>query len=225
LIESKKLRGFYMLEASLRVSKAGALLLILLIGFTFLLNAQEIDGDDPGLEDDWDVFSPDLYVTGDQTFIISLGLIFPIVFVNGEGTVLKQNLDPPIGGTGILSYNYHIGPNFYLGGEISGTFNATLGGNMYYSIPLGLRVGYQLYLWRFEFPINLTIGMIWHRFMSLGYYGFYMKGGASMYYRFNSEWSFGITANWCWFPQWVEEKSKSVDGHFIDLLLSARYHF
>jgi hypothetical protein len=52
-----------------------------------------------------------------------------------------------------------------------------------------------------------------------------MKGGGAVYFRFNSDWSFGINANWYWLPQWTNERSKNVDGNIVDILLSARYHF
>ena len=210
------------------MQKAAALffLLLLLMGLPFLLAAQEdSEGENPEVEPDWDIYTTDMYARGDQTFIISLGMPFPVVFLN-NGKEIKHNITPPLGGTGSLSYNYFLGPNIYLGGEVGGVFFPTLGGNVLYIIPLGFRAGYQFYLWRLEFPVNLTLGMAWHRYLNLGYYGFYMKGGAAAYYRFNSEWSFGLTGNWGWFPQWVKnEPHKNVDGNFLEFTLSARYHF
>lgn len=203
------------------MGKAGAFLLILLTGFTFLLYAQD---ENPGIEEDWDIIAPDTYVAGDQTFLIALGTVFPAVFLN-NGEIITHNIEPPVGGALMLSYNYHLGVHFYLGGEINFNFLPTLGQNMLYLIPLGLRIGYQLYLWRFEFPINLTVGMAWHRYMDIGYYGLYLKFGGSVYYRFNSDWSFGLTTNWGWFPEWTEDPKKNVDGNIIDLILAARYHF
>jgi hypothetical protein len=202
--------------------KAGAFLL-LLIGMTVLTFAQEDDSDVP-IFDDWDIYVSDLYATGDQAFIISLGTVFPTVFLN-NGNIINHNLNPPVGGTGSLSYNYFLNLNFFLGGEIGGIFMPTLGNNLLYIIPLGLRAGYQFYFWRFEFPVNLTVGMTWHRYLNLSYYGFFFMFVGAVYYRFNSDWSFGLTTNWCWFPQWTSERSRNVDGNFVELVLSARYHF
>jgi len=201
--------------------KAGAFLIMLLFSFT-LLYAQE---DEPPPEGgDWDFYAPDSYTRGDQTFTISLGTVFPTVFLN-NGKVLNHNFSPPVGGAGSLSYNYFFTPKIFLGGEIGGLFMNTLGNNRLYVILLGARTGYQFYFWRFEFPLNITIGMTWQRHLDSKYYGLYMKGGGAVYYRFNSEWSFGINANWNWFPQWTNEPRKNVDGNMVDLLLSARYHF
>lgn len=199
--------------------KAQVFFLMLLFGFT-LLYAQE---DEPP-PDDWDIYAPDSYSRGDQTFIISLGTIFPTVFVR-EGKITGSNFDPPVGGAGSLSYNYYFTHHIFLGGELSGTFVPTLGNNMYYGILLGARTGYQFYYWRLEFPLNVTVGMVWHRYLGLRNYGLYLKGGGAAYFRFNSDWSFGLHTNWYWLPQWTGDRKKNVDGNMIDVLLSARYHF
>jgi len=211
--------------------KAGALIFLLLVG-PFLLMAQEDDGDNPDVEPDWDIYTTDMYARGDQTFVISLGMPFPTVFVfydTGEPQVRNHQISPPLGGAGLLSYNYFLNSNVYVGAEIGGMFFPTLGGNVLYIIPLGARAGYQFYWWKLEFPVNLTVGMRWDRYLDKGYYGFFLKGGGAAYYRFSSEWSFGITGNWCWFPQWVKRDennvNRNVDGNFFEFTLSARYHF
>jgi hypothetical protein len=202
--------------------KAFALILLLLIGFPILLFAQE--DDDPAIEPDWDFYTSDAYTRGDQTFNISLGLVFPTVFVN-DGKVIDHNFRPAVGGTGSLSYNYFLTPHVFVGGEIGGMFMSTLGRSTAFIIPLGARAGYQFNVWRLEFPLTLTLGMTWHRYLNIAYFGFYMKGGGSVFFRFNSEWSFGLNANWIWLPEWTEDRKKNVDGNVIDLTLSARYHF
>jgi len=203
--------------------KAGAFLLMLLFSFT-LLYAQEEEPPSEG-NGDWDYYAPDSYTFGDQTFTISLGAMFPTVFFNDGEYIKNHNFNPPVGGAGSLSYNYFFTPNIFLGGELSGVFMPTLGNNMYYAILLGARTGYQFYFWRLEFPVNITLGMVWHRYLNFKNYGFYIKGGGAAYFRLNSEWSFGVSSNWHWLPQWTNERSKNVDGNMIDILLSARYHF
>jgi len=203
--------------------KAGAFLLMLLFSFT-LLYAQEEEPPSEG-NGDWDYYAPDSYTFGDQTFTISLGTMLPTVFFN-DGTYYKNhNFTPPVGGAGSLSYNYFFTSNIFLGGDLSGVFMPTLANNMYYAILLGARTGYQFYFWRLEFPVNITLGMVWHRYLNFKNYGLYIKGGGAAYFRFNSEWSFGVSSNWHWFPQRTNERSKNVNGNMIDILLSARYHF
>jgi len=205
------------------MQKAAAFLFLLFLCFT--LYAQDEDDDIYGpIESEWDIYMPELYSRGDQTFLISLGCVFPAVFLN-NGKVIEHNFVPPVGGTGSLAYNYYWGPHFSIGGEISGLFNSTLGQNTVFMIPMGFRVGYQFIVWRFEFPLTMTLGINWHRYLNLGYFGYYMKFGGSIYYRFNPDWSFGINTNWGWYPEWTNEPKKNVDGNIIDLTVSVRYHF
>ena len=224
--------------------KAGAFFLILFFIFS-LLYAQEpqpsLKGVEPKVrgsrldneippEDspdggDWDFINSDPYTMGDQTFIISILTIFPTVFFNNDGKPINSNFNPPVGGAGSLSYNYFFNSNIFLGGEVNGTFIPTLGNNMYYGILLGARTGYQFNIWKLEFPLNISVGMVWHRYLNSKNYGFYLKGGGAAYYRYNSEWSFGIHSNWYWFPQRKSDRTKNVTGNMVDLLLSVRYHF
>jgi hypothetical protein len=207
--------------------KAGTILLSLLIGMSTLLAAQQ--NDDP----DWDYYD-DLNARGDQTFIISLGTIFPTIF-RSNGETIKHNLTPPVGGTGSLAYNYYFFKQLYVGGEVGGMFINTLGSNTLFIIPIGLRGGFQFNFNKLEFPVTAVVGMALHRFLGGGYFGLYLKGGAAAFYRLTNNWSFGINCDWFWLPQWTGEKyiskpdgiekSKNVYGNMIDLTLSARYHF
>lgn len=205
------------------MQKAGALIFLLLVGLPILLAAQG-EKDDPSDGSEWDYYYDENFSRGDQTFIITLGTIFPIVFVNNEG-IMENKISPRVGGTGSLAYNYYINTNIFLGGEVSGMFFSTLGDNNLFIIPLGVRAGYQFNMWRLEFPLSIAIGMVWHRYNNEGYYGLYMKGGGSAFFRATSRWSFGLNTNWYWFPQWTGDSSKNAHGNMLDLTLSARYHF
>jgi hypothetical protein len=195
------------------MNKAGAIILLFMIFFPVLLTAQQED------DDGWDYYYDEGFANGDQTFIISLGTVFPIGFPNNK-------IDPPVGGTGSLAYNYYLTPHVFIGAEVSGMFLPTLGGNVLYIIPIGIRGGYQFNIWRLEFPLNLTFGMVWHSHLDNGYFGIYAKAGGSAFFRATYTWSFGLNANFYWFPEWIiNDPSKNHDGFFIDLTLSARYHF
>lgn len=214
------------------MQKAGAFFFILwFVLALFPLGAQEedeedpdADGESPPLESDWSRFRPSPYVRGDQTFIISLGILIPTVFVGAEGTI-SSNIG--VGGTGSLAYNYFLTPQVYIGAEVQGMFASTLGDNMVYIIPLGLRVGYQFVWSRFEFPLTLTIGGAVQTYLANeeNYFGFFMKPMVSGFFRFNPEWSFGLNAAWWWVPQWTSDRARDVHGNFIEISLSARYHF
>jgi hypothetical protein len=104
-------------------------------------------------------------------------------------------------------------------------FAGTLEKNMYYAVPFGVRAGYQFLWGRFEFPVNLFLGAVPQKYRDKGYFGLILKPGASAFWRFNADWSFGLNLAWWWVPQWTDAPSENVQGNFLELTLSARYHF
>jgi len=201
--------------------RAGAFILLLLVGLSPLF-AQ--DDDDPSKEIDWDEYTSDLYAPGDQTITISLGTVFPMVFLN-NGKVIDHNFTPPVGGTGSISYNYFLTSHFFVGGDLGGMFLFTVGGNTFFSPQFGARAGYQFNIWKLEFPVAAVLGMTWHNYLNDSYYGLYLKGSLAAFFRATSEWSFGITANWGWLPEWTSNKAENIDGNILETIISARYHF
>jgi hypothetical protein len=181
------------------------------------------------METDWDGYFPDLYSKGDQTFTITLGVIFPMGFFN-NGTLIDHHFSPPVGGIGSLSYTYFLNSHYFLGIHIGLKFNYTLAENTVFIIPIGLHTGRQFILRRFEIPITAGIGFAPQRYMEYNYAGFFLKGGVSAFFRFSPEWSFGIDTDWNWYPQRPLENGKrvpgkDVDAHILGLTISARYHF
>jgi hypothetical protein len=191
------------------------------------LYAQE-DGDEkpgsevPPIESDWNVYMPDLYARGDKTFVISLGILIPTVFTGYGLHGDPHNIN--LGGMGSLAFNYFLGSHLFVGGELGGMFASTLGENMLFMVPFGFRVGYQFLLGRFEFPLSILIGAVPTKYLDQDYLGLIIKPGASGFFRFNSDWSFGLNANWWMVPQWPKD-GENVLGNFLEITLSARYHF
>jgi len=215
--------------------KVPVFVLLMLLGvFLFAQEDDEEDEEDtqdsaPSLETDWDGYVTDLYSNGDQTFTISVGVIFPTVFYN-NAKVVKHNFNPPVGGAGSLSYTRFLSAHYYLGGEIGVNFNYTLGENTVFIVPIGLRTGWQFLLRRFEFPVGIAIGVVPQTYLGKNYTGMFIRGGGSGYFRFSPEWSFGLNADWYWYPQWPQEEGKPVPeknmyANIFALTLAARYHF
>ncbi|GAB6392866.1 MAG: hypothetical protein MdMp014T_2239 [Treponematales bacterium] len=170
----------------------------------------------------WQAPAPFRYQRGDSMFIISGGITLPAAF-SGEITDKGHNLEP-VGGTGSLAFNFFVSPHIYWGVELGGMFEGTKGGNMLYIVPFGARLGCQFVLGRFEFPLNVMVGAAPQTYLEKNYFGFFIKPGASAFWRLNTSWSFGLNAAWWWVPQWPEN-GKNVDGNFMEITLAARYHF
>ena len=198
-----------------------SLLLIMFCLFSSIsLYAQEEDPESPPVDSDWFDYVESPYARGDRTFNISLGVLFPTFFSGIENN--RHGLSP--GGMGTLTFNYFLSPTFFVGAELSGSFSATRGGNMLYLIPFGVRAGHQFYYRNFEFPVSVMIGAAPQRYVENGYFGLIVKPGASAFWRYNMDWSFGLNTNWWVLPQWPRN-GNNVIGNFLELTLSARYHF
>ena len=200
-------------------------LMIFLLLMGLKLFAQE--GSSP--ENDPDEYPPDSewvdiisapYSLGDKNIVISLGMVFPTYFTGIDNNQHGLSL----GGFGSLVYNYFFTPKIFIGGELSGMFSGTRGGNMLYIVPFGVLFGYQFWYQRFEFPVSLMLGGASQRYLGKSYFGPVLKPSASIFWRYNPEWSFGLNTAWLFVPQWPKNGNNS-NGNFIDLTLSARYHF
>ena len=199
------------------------LLVVFFAGQGIFAQEEGPDDESPGsipIDSDWNEYQQTMYSRGDKTFTITLGVIIPTVFsgIDEMGSGLK------VGGTGTLAFNYFLSPNFFLGGELSGMFSGTRGKNMLYIIPFGARAGYQFVFRRFEFPISLMIGAAPQKYLTEGYFGLILKPCAAGFWRFNSDWTFGLNANWWFLPQWPKNGQNSI-GNFMEVSLSARYNF
>jgi len=171
----------------------------------------------------WDGKVPTLYSKGDKTFVISLGTINPMFYTTGEFKHVKNN--NTLGGAGSLAYNYFLSPHFALGGEFGGMFSGTLGENMLFIMPFGMKATYQFVVAPFEFPVSLMVGGATQSYLDTNYLGLIVKPGAAVFWRQGPDWSFGLNAAWWWVPEWTESKDTTVFGNFLELTLSARYHF
>jgi hypothetical protein len=199
--------------------------LCMLIAGLSPLGAQPEEGEIPA-EDDWSGFISNLYSRGDQVFGISVGLSIPAAFGKSGSGIIPHNMT--VGGTGSLSYDYFIGSNVFVGGELQGMFAPTLGKHMLIIIPIDVRIGYQFVYKRFEFPLSLGLGIAPQQLRtskSYNYLGFFAKPRASAFFRFNPDWSFGINTAWWWLPQITKNPDESVHGHFFELTIGVRYHF
>ena len=193
----------------------------------------EEDEEDEGgisIESDWSR-AANLYSSGDQMFCINLGIIKPLFFIEQKEGYFKTQMN--LGGFGSLAYNYYLDSNWFLGGELGGMFSSTIDRSMFYIVPIGFRAGYQFIINRFEFPLSLMVGFAPQSYAERTYLGLFSKPAAGAFFRFNSEWSFGMNTSFWWVPEWTGKKrvfnqrTSSIDihGFFWEFSLGVRYHF
>ena len=207
-------------EASSRRTLSFFLMLFFFIPGLVLFSQENDSEDVPDIGPVWIDTASEPYSRGDTNFVITLGVLIPAFFSGIENNSHGIGL----GGTGSLAFNYFITSHFFMGGELSGMFSSSRRGNMLYMVPFGARAGYQFLLGRFEFPVSLFIGAAAQSYIEKNYFGPILKSGASVFWRFNADWSFGLNAAWWFVPQWPKN-GYNVNGNFIELTLSARYNF
>ncbi|MDR2072783.1 MAG: hypothetical protein LBP60_05055 [Spirochaetaceae bacterium] len=219
----------------MRPLKFFLLLLVFLCVAGFALFGQEEseDEEDEGeyipIESDWSRVKDTQYARGDQVFAMGLGLVKPLFFVDQQRGYQDTNIK--LGGLGALGWNYFLSPHLFAGAELSAMFAATLGENMYFCIPIGVRGGYQFIFRRFEFPFSVLVGVAPQTHKERSYFGFFSKAEGAAFFRFNSDWSFGITTSFWWVPQWTSKARVDYDGDvhihgfFWAFSIGARFHF
>ncbi|MDR0563265.1 MAG: hypothetical protein LBG73_11345 [Spirochaetaceae bacterium] len=194
---------------------------------------EEPDQETP-IQPNWSDYTPFAFSRGDQMLSVSVVAAFPTVFAGSSG-VIDHNLF--VVGMGIsLGYSYFLTPGFFVGGEIGGIATTSIAKNWLYIAPFGVKAGYQFtfhhtrlpgILRNFEFPVSLMVGGALQSYLNndQNYLGFFLKPGVGAFFRFHQSWSVGINAEWWWVPQWTDDTSKDIHGHFFECTLTARYHF
>lgn len=153
---------------------------------------------------------------GDQFLKIDLLANFPLNFKGQVKTGLGLS----------LGYYRFISTNFAIGGDAILGYNITIGKKALVTVPLNFGVLYQPYVGKFEFPLSAGIGFATTTCQGMSYFpSLSAKAAAGAYYRFSEIWSFGISTDIYWIPQWCKDSSKNDNGLFASAGLSARYHF
>ena len=154
---------------------------------------------------------------GDQFLKIGLMPNFPLNFGN------KMY----VGGAISIGYHRFLTSWLALGADAMFGYNPTIGSNMFTYVPLTLGVTFQPWIWRFEFPITLNIGMAIENYLSYTYFpGLIIRPETGVFYRINEKWSVGIEAQFTYMPQWyANDHSKDDYLNLMSATACVRYHF
>ena len=181
-----------------------------------------------------DAVEIDVYGLGDQTFSISAGVILPLFFFGLDASDYESGFNHlRVGAAGALRWATFLGNNASVGAELGGMFESTVLTRTLISIPLTGTIDYAFRFYPFEVSIHGNLGVNFLRLDNDLYIGPIIKPGASFYWNYNSEWSFGLRAEY-WFIPEVYFGSTASDlppsshtrfGNFLTLNLSTLYHF
>ena len=179
-------------------------------------------------QDDEYEASDSMYDLGDQVFTIRAGLFLPLFFMSADYSFYSTNLS--LGGIGALEWSAFINSKITLGGELSGMFAFSPNDRVLYMIPLTFKAAYYFRKYPFEFPIYCGAGINLSTIGDSFHADFILKPGASVFWNFNQEWSFGFNAVYWWVPQiysgsGLVSASHTKFGNFLETTLSAMFRF
>jgi hypothetical protein len=177
----------------------------------------------------WQVVNNLDYRPGDQNFTISIGLMIPLAIMYKGDNILEKKIT--LGGAGSFQYDYFFNRWFFAGGILGGAFSDTISKNFLFQIIWGAQAGTIIPLWRFEFPITLSLGGITESYLDSNCVSFFMRPSAGISFRATESWSFGASCNYYWIPQrgtkrpGFQNGEFDTDAHFIEVSATASYHF
>ncbi len=169
------------------------------------------------------------YSAGSQTFTMSTGLFLPLFFIFPEqsNTIVSAADHLSIGGTGSLEWASFVSNRLSLGVELSGTFDFTVNGDTHVLVPLTGKVSYLFPVGSFEIPIFFGAGIAVNKVTDQVYFGPVFKPGVAAYWNMNLKWGFGLSMQYWIVPEiyFGDQSDRTAFGNFLDISISARYHF
>ena len=171
---------------------------------------------------------------GDKSFAITAGLYLPLFTVllhdwpsaGYDAGVHPTKLSP--GGTGALTFSFYLSPNLKLGIQLAGAFSADINRNFLYVVPVTIKGSWEFHPGpRFSIPIHLAAGISMNTWKTDNFrVDMILRPGFGFYFDWSLEWSFGIDFTYWFIPQTSLEKPQERSiGNFMDISLTAEYHF
>jgi hypothetical protein len=163
------------------------------------------------------------YAFGDQALSISLGPFIPLFFLAPGGAAAPTQLT--LGGTGSISWMAYLSGAVRVGAEIGGMFAFSPNGNVLLALPILARAQYVLTFYPFEVPLSLGVGMNIVKYQDQATIDLLVKPGVSGLWIYDSKWSFGLNLAWWWDMQFATDPAQSRVGNFLEVSLTALYHY
>ncbi len=194
------------------MKKIAALLCVLMLSAGLVFADEAADEYDDG-------YVYDVNGSGDQFLKISLFSLSPLNFKTGT---LNTGAGAEIG------YYRFLTKSVAVGGDVSASFNITVGKNALTMIPFTMGILWQPTFGKFEFPVSCGIGVAYQTVQNASYFpGPVLNTEAGAFFRFNEMWSFGGEGKLMVMPEWWKKDNEIVSTTkvFAGGIICARYHF
>ncbi len=160
---------------------------------------------------------------GDQTIRINLGT--GLSLFNATSDEIETETNMKAGGSGNIGFTRFVTNRVFLGGEIAFAFNPTIGGNLYFYLPLTFLAGYELVFDRIHVPLSVAMGGVFQTYSTTNYFGPILRPELGVYWQYSPAWSFGAQSGWNIIPQWYADGWNNRTGNILTLSAGFRYHF
>lgn len=169
------------------------------------------------------------YSQGSQTFSINIGLFVPlfILFPDQDTVYVPFGDQLSLGGTGSLEWAAFLNNRWSLGVGLAGSFAFTPQENTHSLIPITANLTYNFLYKSFEVPIIFGAGVVVNQVDNQVYFGSIAKLGTGFFWNMNAEWAFGLRTQYWIVPEvyFGSQSEKTAYGNFLDIGLSAKFHF
>jgi hypothetical protein len=171
----------------------------------------------------------DIYGLGDQTFSINAGPLLPL-FIHGVDRGFVSGFSKlSLGAAGSLKWAAYLNNDLTVGLDLGGMFAFTLLNRTLVMLPVTGMVTYAFQFYPFEAHIHAGVGVNFTKLDNDLYVGPIIKPGASIYWNFNGEWSFGLQTEYWWVPEIYfgtsPPSSQTNFANFLGITLTTLYHF
>ncbi len=177
-----------------------------------------------------DAAGPSQYSLGDQTLAINAGLFVPL-FLLPTGTWLLAPSAPggpshlSLGGVGSFAWAAYVTPQLRVGAEVGGTFTFSPNLTALLMLPILAKASWSFTIYPFEIPVSFAAGMNIVKYVDQTTIDLLLRPGVAVYWIFNSSWSFGVNFNYWFDMQFAQNPSNSRTANFLEVSLSALYHY
>lgn len=209
-----------------RISSPSVLFMLIFLLFSMLSYAEEAQE-----EEKPENSRIEYHTMGDQVFGINAGLFIPL-FINNPALSWSDSdafnsTNLSVGGHGALYYGAYLNNNIQLGMEVGAIFATSPNKHNFYMIPITIRGTYEFQFLNnlISVPVSLGAGINMSSYLENFHVDMILKPAVGAYWNHSSSWSFGLNTTYWWVPQIYKDKEYNRIGNFMDVSLSAVYHF
>ena len=171
----------------------------------------------------------DIYGTGDQVFSINAGTILPLFILGSDGSAVGGFSKLTVGAAGSLRWGSFINNEMTLGVDLGGMFAFTKLERVLIMLPVTGMYTYAIRFYPFEVLLQAGLGVIFIKLEDDFNIMPILKPGASFYWNYSGEWSFGLQGEYWFVPDIYVGTNVPAEhtsfGNFLGITLTVLYHF